>query len=568
MTLNDVSPDAASVGSQVTLTGTGFGASQGASQVFVAGVDAGTAGTWTDTSITLAVPAGAGTGLITVRVGSLTSNSVPFIVSAPAALGLPLARVLDYSPSALARAGVTSFASTTDGEALSSTQESVAVGDLDEDGNPDIVTTIGGSSCVFLGDGNGRFAPGACTTFGEPVGPGGGLGIADVDEDGHLDLVESLNGTVAVLLGDGAGSFGTPLVVAQLPTPYYLLLVDLDTDAHLDVVVRNGNALHRFRGDGTGAFVPDGEVSVGTGPHAIGSGDLNGDGWPDLVTSNYSSGDLSVVLSDGVGGFLPEQRIDVDTSPTGLVVEDLSGDGKVDVAVTHDGFSSTNAVRVFLGNGQGQLAAGQVIREAGMMQSLATADMNGDGVLDLLAGSNAGVHTLLGYGDGTFVHWASSYATYARGIAVGDFNRDGRADIAQHGLIGSPVMLGDGSGRFAEPIRVKLEAVGLNGVRAADLDADGNADLVVLDEVSSELQALMGDGTGGFTVTATPLLGLPQPGGEYSLGDFDGDGHTDAIVSRAVRLCAGHLLGMASAASRRAARRRSRSYRRRSRSAT
>ena len=172
--------------------------------------------------------------------------------------------------------------------------------------------------------------------------------------------------------------------------------------------------------------------------------DVNGDGKPDLVVANHcansdcANGSVGVLLNNGDGTFQPA----VSYSSGGLytdavVLGDLNRDGKLDVVVASQyasGSTTTGSVGVLLGNGDGTfqpVVSTSTPTPLGGIRSLALADFDGDGTLDLAVG--AGNVLLRGNGDGTF---RAPIVLGASGpdIVVGDFNRDGRPDLAVGGV--------------------------------------------------------------------------------------------------------------------------------------
>ena len=168
---------------------------------------------------------------------------------------------------------------------------SVAVGDLDGDGAPDLVTANAGSHdiSVLLGNGDGTFQ--AQQRFGAGTGPRS-VAVGDLDADGAPDLVTANNDSndVSVLLGNGDGTF---------------------------------QAQQRF--------------GAGTGPRSVAVGDLDGDGAPDLATANYGSDDVSVLLGNGDGTFQAQQHFGAGSDPWSVAVGDLDGDGAPDLATANYG---------------------------------------------------------------------------------------------------------------------------------------------------------------------------------------------------------------------------------------
>src|SRR5947209_8301467 len=132
--------------------------------------------------------------------------------------------------------------------------------------------------------------------------------------------------------------------------------------------------------------------------------------------------------------------------PAGIAVADFNGDGFLDVAVANNG---SNGISLWLGRGDGTLSSSLAIAlpSGSQPSALVSGDFNGDGKMDLAAGVNGAVLILLGNGDGTF-QAASSYSTaYSGSIAPGqlvaaDINNDGVADLVFPSPVGVGVFVG------------------------------------------------------------------------------------------------------------------------------
>jgi endonuclease/exonuclease/phosphatase family metal-dependent hydrolase len=222
-----------------------------------------------------------------------------------------------------------------------------AIGDVDEDGAVDVVTSDGyrglstkGSVAVIKGDGLGGFTP-------QPEFDVPGLvqlSLADIDGDGHLDLVGSHLEVdrVWVMLGDGDAGFGPPTWSDVGPRPVQHVTADFDGDGNLDVATVNrlSSDLSVLYGDGTGGFAPAIQLpagpTVGVGSN-LAAADVNADGRPDLVTVQAQPGKVNVFLSRGAGGFAPRQLFGTGSGlVTGATTGDFNGDGSVDVAVGYE----------------------------------------------------------------------------------------------------------------------------------------------------------------------------------------------------------------------------------------
>ena len=126
---------------------------------------------------------------------------------------------------------------------------------------------------------------------------------------------------------------------------------------------------------------PNAKRTVGDNPLGVVLADLNGDGVLDLVTSNFSSNDVSILIGNGDGTFAGERRFSVGDSPSAVSAADLNGDGIVDVVTANVG---SNDVSILLGNGDGTFAGDQSYAVGVFPNGVSVADLNGDGILDVV----------------------------------------------------------------------------------------------------------------------------------------------------------------------------------------
>jgi hypothetical protein len=270
----------------------------------------------------------------------------------------------------------------------------------------------------------------------------------------------------------------------------------------------------------------------------IATADMNGDGTPDLVELSTDDSTVNVVTVDANGDFslLPPQSFADISQMSSVAIADVNGDGIPDVIIS-DSRGSAAGVRVLLNDGHGSLAADQSYPSetgAGVGPvSVSVADINGDGKPDLVTanGRDGSVSVLINNGDGTF----AAPVTYAAGtdpvaVAVGDVNGDGFPDLVVADSAGNSVqiLLNDGDGSFAAPVAT-LDGSGPVAVVLADVDGDGHPDIVVADQGDSKVAILIGVGDGTFAAPVFYGTG-PEPGW-IAVQDLSGDGRLDLVTA-------------------------------------
>ena len=314
---------------------------------------------------------------------------------------------------------------------------SVVVADVNGDGKPDIIavnecSTADFNGCleasigVLLGNGDGTFN--AVVTYTSGGYRSKEVAVADLNGDGKVDLVVvnlcatgcddifPAEGTVAVLLGEGDGTFQKPVTYPSGGFySFSIAVADLNGDGRADVVVSNfcdSNVsviscdnpapIGVLMGNGDGTLQP--AVLYGTGgmdTRKLVVADVNGDGKPDLVAGDCGPGGcggadldgvVAVLLGRGDGTF---QSAITSGSGLGSYVSidaaDVDGDGKPDIVAANwtCGNSETSCADLFRGNGDGTFQSPEAYDSGSgngsLLDSLAVADVNGDGRLDIVA---------------------------------------------------------------------------------------------------------------------------------------------------------------------------------------
>lgn len=282
----------------------------------------------------------------------------------------------------------------------------IAVGDFNRDGKLDLAVANHELThlTLLLGDGNGGFAPAPNSPLAVEVKPHvHGVATGDLNGDGNLDLVTDswANDQLLVLFGDGKANFRTPGTFVKVgKRPYQRHRVaDVNGDGKADILTTNteGNNVTILLSDGRGGFKESAgsPFAAGDAPFNLAIGDVNGDGKIDLAVvdspSSMAEGrgkdGLNVMLGNGNGGFttLPGSPFITGKIPNRVAIGDVNGDGVNDIAVSSpDG----NNITLFLMSRR-NVASSSTIAVDGQPKGLAIRDLNGDSKADIVVTNNA-----------------------------------------------------------------------------------------------------------------------------------------------------------------------------------
>lgn len=304
--------------------------------------------------------------------------------------------------------------------------------------------------------------------------------IVDVDRDGLADLVALGGIQVAVIRGIGTASQRAP---ETLPIPGAIFarsleVIDSDGDGDLDIWVGHASGIDELRGDGAGSFAPLIRHPALGGTMAL--GDVDNDGVLDLL----HSGAVGVELARGLGGgaFAAAQALpNTGPQPGWIAIGDLDGDGKLDLA-TLTGLGGE--ARTLLGDGLGNFTPSQTFAVGLIGGTIALADVDGDGLDDVLSAGTA-LQLRRSLGGGALAP-AQNLGTPAGTFAIGDCDGDGAIDIALPGEPGFRLLRNNGAGGFDAPQSIPAPFVGRSAA-IRDVDQDGRLDLVAINGTTAML---------------------------------------------------------------------------------
>jgi len=402
--------------------------------------------------------------------------------------------------------------------------------DLNGDNVLDIVVTdrIGATASVLLGNGNGTFQAAVNYSTGASTQ---NLLLVDMDRDGHPDIVaETYPGQVVFLKGNPDGTFAAPVTIASVPQTYGLAPpADFNGDGLLDLAFLSSAGVTILPAKSALAFNnPVSSLAGGLGLQGLAllaEGDFNNDGRMDIAMASESG--IVFLFGNGNGSFRSADSYDVGSTLGVIVVADFNGDKLPDIAAT----VAAQYPRVLIGNASGTftLAHDQNTSYGSQnpSQTLLVGDFNGDGPKDLesvLETTGQGF-VLYGVGNGTF---QAPVNTSAGQSQAGDLNSDGRTDLVYlSSFYQASSLLGQSNKTFSS-VNTDLRTESFALFPLVDLNKDGELDLMV--SAYQALQIWLGNGDGTFrfadSIDATGFVS----GAVGAVADLNGDGNPDLIL--------------------------------------
>ena len=446
------SPATAFPGATVTIFGTNFSPVAGSNIVYFGSVQAAVLSA-SATNLVVTVPVGATYASITETVNGLTAYaSQPFEPTFPGA-GVGI--------------NSSSFGPRLDLPSGSGPIKAV-IADLDNDGKPDLIVANDYNNTISLYRNistNGLLTAGSFAPRVDLVTPPGqyspfGMVVADVDGDGRPDIIVSdyNNSLVSVYHNTctpgniSSNLFATRVDFATGAQPQGVEVRDIDGDGMPDLLVANAGdgTVSILRNTGavgtltTNSFAPKVDFVTGAGCQSVVVGDLDGDGLPDLVTSDSGPSTVSLLRNLGSPGniaFAPKVDFVVPSAPVQMALGDLDGDGKPDLTVASYLSQSLSVFRNI--STAGSLTTNSFASRidyplAGRGHTPVLADLDGDGKPDLSVVTE--LSSMLSVfqnasSPGSFtnsslaprVDFGTGYNAW--GVSAGDLDGDGRPDI-------------------------------------------------------------------------------------------------------------------------------------------
>ncbi len=422
---------------------------------------------------------------------------------------------------------------------------SVVVADVDGDGMVDIIVgNRNQNSQLLLNDGDGLF------TDADNLSGGfraiNCIAAADMNGDGMVDIiVGNWNQDNQLLLNEGSGSFsGAINLPGGAMATTSIVAADVNGDGLLDIIVGNVNQNNQLlinNGDGSYSEptnLPGGELTTTT----IVASDVNKDGRVDIIIGNWWNQNNQLILNHGNGSY--SEPIDLPggalAATRSMAVADVNGDGMVDLIIGNVGQN-----QVLMDQGNGNYSEAPIDLPGGTLvtYSIAAADINGDGMVDILIGNMAQSNIaqnnqlLINQGDGSFFGAVDlpGGAMYTYSIAAADVNGDGMMDIIVGNAQGltNQLLMNEVVGSYSEAFNLLGGSLGTRSIAAADVNRDGLVDILI-GNLDKKNQLLVNNGDGTYS-EAVDLPGGAMKTTSVTVADVNGDGMMDIIVGNIIK---------------------------------
>ncbi len=409
--------------------------------------------------------------------------------------------------------------------------------------------TVENNSCAIVGNYNKPFLPTFNNTAYAPqtvnfathvdittASSSNHLTYGDIDGDGKVDVIESNFGTSTVYVYRNTSTTGSPSfsLAATLPLATGgaggATIGDIDGDGLLDIVVAaaaGGGNIYIYRNTSTpGSISFAGAITVSyfTNANISVIADIDGDGLPDIISSELTN--LAVFRNTSTVGsisFAARVNFTAPANISGVATGDLDGDGKTDL-LTSNGTTSVSAWRNTSTPGTVSFAARQDFTTPGSATDVALADIDGDGIMDIICTSTTPNDMSVFKGTSSSGSISMGARTdYAAGandqyFTIGDFDGDGKPDVAVSSITSGNVGVYrntsvSGTVSFSLPVAGPLPPSftansGASQLGAVDIDGDGLTDIVVTDQSVAKFSVLLNSPLTPNTGTATVCPGL------------------------------------------------------------
>lgn len=426
---------------------------------------------------------------------------------------------------------------------------SVFASDLDGDGDNDVISAsvMDKKIAWYENDGQGNFGPQQIISSSfKPAS----IYAIDLDSDGDIDIISnpSYFDDLVWFENDGSGNFGNPIYIDNITNSRGLTCADFNNDNEIDVCVTFDYCdIVWYPNDSIGNFGQRHIITFGiNSPNSLLLSDLDGDGKNDIVCGSDLNDGITWFKNLGTGNYILFDTITFELfGIKDLASADFDGDGDNDVVSLSTG-NSEKKIAWFENDSLGHFGPPQIISDSAIApRAVFTADMDGDGDMDILFGSANGSVSTSGQkvswwkndGSGNFGNEIviSQSPQACSDVVAADLDNDGDMDIL---AAKGQVMWYENQGGAAS-FNVHFISAGIGfatQVAAADLDGDNDLDVICsADDASGngDIRWWKNNGSGSFTSMPSLIAWLAEPM-DISIADLDKDGDLDIIGQQAL----------------------------------
>ncbi|CAF1191220.1 unnamed protein product [Rotaria sordida] len=432
---------------------------------------------------------------------------------------------------------------------LNSNPSSMAIGDLNNDNYLDIIVANSGTGNIgiFLGYEDGTFSTQNTFSINSNCRPHY-INVGYFDQDNQLDVVvvDSENDQVHILLQYDNGTFATITTYDAISgsSPFFVAITNHNNDNQSDIAIVNygTNDVLVFSKYFIKPSTRQRNYRIGqdSRPSSIVTFNFNNDDQPDLLVNNFNDDNLLILTGNNDGTFEQTRAYSTGSksAPKCLCIGDLNNHNRMDIISANFGSDSVG-ILLAEDNGTFSNVTTYFVGLGSTPFSVAVGDFNNDNRLDIVTANYGfgGFSILLGHGNGTFSN-AMTYFTdiifVPITVVVGDVNNDNKLDIAiaDSGSNNVGVLLGHGNGTFSNPMMYYVGSFSSpNVIRLADLTNDNHLDIVVTTLDGGFVGVFLGYGNGTFQEITIYWVSFTSSLYGIAIADFNNDYRLDFVVA-------------------------------------